>query len=66
MMASLKKLTSILKSDEGMISVEYGVILSGVAALAVTVLVGLDTVQTNVKALLTAIATKVDSTLPTS
>ncbi len=39
MMASLKKLTSILKSDEGMISVEYGVILSGVAALAVTVLV---------------------------
>lgn len=66
MMASLKKLTSILKSDEGMISVEYGVILSGVAALAVTVLLGLDTVQNNVKALMTAIASKVDATLPTS
>lgn len=66
MMASLKKLASILKSDEGMISVEYGVILSGVAALAVTVVLGLDAVQTNVKALLTSVADAVDATLPTS
>lgn len=37
MMASLKKLTAILRSDDGIISVEYGLILSGVTALALVV-----------------------------
>lgn len=37
MMASLRKLSAILMSDDGLISVEYAVIVSGIAALALVV-----------------------------
>lgn len=60
MMASLKKLASILKSDEGMVSVEYGVILGGVVALATAVVAGLNGVGDSVGSLMSRIITYVD------
>lgn len=59
MMASLKKLASILKSDEGMVSVEYGVVLGGVVAVATAVTAGLVSVGESVETMMTAISTAV-------
>ncbi|MEW6123212.1 MAG: hypothetical protein AB1698_11410 [Pseudomonadota bacterium] len=65
MMAYLNKLASILKSDEGLVSVEYGVILGGVVAVATAVVAGLITVEDSVSSLMGRITTYVDAvTLP--
>lgn len=68
MMASLNKLVSILKSDEGLISVEYGVLLTGVTALALVVVAELTgasgSVSVKLKSLLDEVQTKL--ALPTT
>lgn len=68
MMASLNKLVSILKSDEGLISVEYGVLLTGVTALALVVVAELTgasgSVSVKLKSLLDEVETKL--ALPTT
>lgn len=68
MKASLNKLTSILKSDEGLISVEYGLILTGVVGLALFVVAELTgssgSVSVKLKSLFDDIETKL--ALPTT
>lgn len=61
MTAYLNKLATILKSDEGMISVEYGVILGGVVAVATAIILGLEDVRDSVVGLMTRITTYVDA-----
>ena len=61
MMESLSKLASILKSDEGMITVEYGVILSGVVLVATAVIAGLAEVGDNVEGVMTKVNTYLNS-----
>lgn len=59
MMASLKKLASILKSDEGMVSVEYGLILSGVVVVATALTAGFATLSSTLETLMNSINTTV-------
>ncbi len=61
MMDPLSKLVSILKSDEGMITVEYGVILSGVVLVATAVIAGLAEVGDNVEGVMAKVNTYLNS-----